>query len=136
MSEEEEREGEKRRRAISSEGAPRAIGPYSQGVESRGFIFLSGQIPLDPRTGNIEGRTIEEQTRRVMENLRAGLAAGGSDLSRVLRCTVFLADLSDFSAFNQVYGSFFPSDPPARTTVQVSRLPRDAKVEIDVIAEK
>ena len=121
---------------ISSEDAPKAIGPYSQAILSGNLVFLSGQIPLNPESGNIEGKTIEEQTEQVLRNLKAVLFAAGTDLSHVVRCTVFLSDLSEFSAFNKVYEKFFPSNPPARSTVQVAKLPREAKVEIDAIAVK
>ncbi len=121
---------------ISSDAAPKAIGPYSQAISSGSIVFLSGQIPLDPLSGNIEGKTIEEQTEQVLKNLNAVLFAAGTDLSHVVKCTVFLADLLEFAAFNRVYGKFFPSNPPARSTVQVAKLPREAKVEIDAIAVK
>ena len=121
---------------ISSEDAPKAIGPYSQAISSGTHVFLSGQIPLNPKSGNIEGKTIEEQTEQVLNNLKAVLSAAGTDLSHVVRCTVFLADLSEFGAFNKVYGTFFALNPPARSTVQVAKLPRDAKIEIDAIAVK
>ncbi|MGI0085659.1 MAG: RidA family protein [Nitrososphaerales archaeon] len=121
-------------KVINSQDAPKAIGPYSQAIANGGLIFLSGQIPLDPKSGNVEAKTIEGQTSQVLSNLNAVLLAAGADLSNVVRCTVFLTDLSEFAAFNKVYGSFFPSNPPARTTVQVAKLPRDAKLEIDAIA--
>ena len=123
-------------KVISSEDAPKAVGPYSQAIASESMIFLSGQIPLNPKSGSVEGETIEEQTAQVLNNLKAVLIAAGADLSHVVRCTVFLTDISEFTAFNKVYGSFFPSNPPARTTVQVAKLPRDAKIEIDAIAVK
>ena len=123
-------------KVISSEDAPKAMGPYSQAIASGSMIFLSGQIPLNPKSGSIEAETIEEQTAQVLNNLKAVLIAAGADLSHVVRCTVFLTDISEFTAFNKVYGSFFPSNPPARTTVQVAKLPRDAKIEIDAIAVK
>jgi 2-iminobutanoate/2-iminopropanoate deaminase len=123
-------------RTISTDKAPKAIGPYSQAIEVGGMIFCSGQIAINPRTGNIETKTIEEQTEQVLRNLEAVLKEAGTDLSHVVRCTVFLADLSEFAAFNKTYGSFFTSNPPSRSTVQVAKLPRDAKVEIDAIAYK
>ena len=122
------------RTIVSTEAAPKAIGPYSQAVVANGFVFCSGQIPLDPATGQLVGDTIEAQTERVLQNLDAVLRAAGTDLAHAVRTTIFLQDLSDFAAVNAVYALRFPSDPPARATVQVSRLPRDVKVEIDLIA--
>jgi 2-iminobutanoate/2-iminopropanoate deaminase len=124
---------------ISSSDAPGAIGPYSQGVAlpagaSGRLLFLSGQIPLDPRTGELVKGTIEEETARVMENLRAVLAAGGAGFPQVVKTTIYLTDLADFTRVNQVYGGYFPSSPPARATVQVAALPRGARVEIDAVA--
>lgn len=120
--------------SIKTERAPKAIGPYSQATTFGNLIFLSGQIPLDPKTGNIEATTIEGQTEQVMKNLEAVLLTAGSDLSKALKCTVFLVDMNDFSSFNKVYGSYFGQFPPARSTVQVAKLPKDAKIEIDIIA--
>jgi len=122
------------REIISTDAAPRAIGPYSQAMRAGGFLFLSGQIALDPRTEQLVGGDIKQQTRRVLENVKALLQAAGSSLNRVVKCTVFLADMNDFGAMNEEYGSFFQEEPPARTTVAASRLPRGALVEIDVIA--
>ena len=122
------------REIISTDAAPRAIGPYSQALRAGGFLFLSGQIALDPRTEQLVGGDIKQQTRRVLENVKALLQAAGSSLNRVVKCTVFLADMNDFGAMNEEYGSFFQEEPPARTTVAASRLPRGALVEIDVIA--
>ncbi len=122
------------REIISTDAAPRAIGPYSQALRAGGFLFLSGQIALDPRSGQLVGGDIKQQTRRVLENVKALLQAAGSSLNRVVKCTVFLADMNDFGAMNEEYGSFFQEEPPARTTVAASRLPRGALVEIDVIA--
>ena len=122
--------------SISTDSAPKAIGPYSQGIVFNDLVFVSGQIALNPQSGSIESTGIEAQTERVMKNLEGVLKAAGSDLSKVLKCTVFLQDLEDFAAFNKTYGSFFGSSPPARSTVQVAKLPRGAKVEIDVIAHK
>jgi len=119
---------------VQTDSAPNAIGPYSQAIKSNGFVFASGQIPLDPATMRIVDGGIREQTERVMNNLRAVLEAAGSSLDRVVKTTVFLADLADFADMNEVYGRFFGEAPPARSTVQVSRLPRDVRVEIDVIA--
>ena len=120
--------------SIRSEDAPKAIGPYSQAVAYKDLLFVSGQIGINPKTGSIEGKTIEDQTRQVMSNIQAILFAAGSDLARVLKSTVFLSDLQDFGTFNNLYGEYFGDAPPARTTVQAAKLPRDAKVEIDVIA--
>ena len=122
------------REIISTDAAPRAIGPYSQAMRAGGFLFLSGQIALDPRREQLVGGDIKQQTRRVLENVKALLQAAGSSLNRVVKCTVFLADMNDFGAMNEEYGSFFQEEPPARTTVAASRLPRGALVEIDVIA--
>lgn len=117
-----------------TENAPKAIGPYSQAIAYKDLIFLSGQIPINPATGSIEGSTIEEQAERALKNLEAILVAAGSNLSKVAKCTVFLSDINDFAAFNTVYGKKFGQNPPARSTVQVARLPRDAKIEIEAIA--
>lgn len=118
---------------IVTDRAPRAIGPYSQAVKAGSWVFVSGQIPLG-RDGNLAGTTIEEQTRVVLENLGTILRAAGSSLDRVVKTTVYLADLADFAAMNQVYGSYFPEASPARATVQVAGLPRGVRVEIDAIA--
>lgn len=115
--------------------APQAIGPYSQAVKAGGFVFASGQIPIDPETGEFVSGGIAEQTRQVMKNLSAVLEAAGSDLQLVVKTTVFLADMSEFTAMNEVYGTFFSDEPPARATVQAARLPRDARVEIEAIAQ-
>ncbi len=121
---------------VSSAGAPRAIGPYSQAVAARGArtLWLSGQIPLDPATGEMIQGDVAAQTERVMENLAAVLAAAGAGFHHVVKCTIYLADLADFAAVNEVYGRRFPKDPPARATVQVAALPRGARVEIDAVA--
>jgi len=119
---------------IKTERAPLSIGPYSQGIIANGLIFASGQIGLDPRTGEITSPEVGAQTRQVLENIKAVLQEGGSDLDRVVKSTVYLTDLADFSSFNQVYATYFPHDPPARATVEVSRLPKGARVEIEVIA--
>jgi 2-iminobutanoate/2-iminopropanoate deaminase len=123
------------RETVATAAAPGAIGPYSQAVRSGGFLFCSGQIPLDPGTGKMVDGGIEAQTERVLRNLEAVLAAGGSSLAKVVKTTVYLADLGDFPAMNAVYGKFFPSQPPARATVQAAKLPAGAMVEIDAIAE-
>ena len=120
--------------SIRSEDAPKAIGPYSQAIAFKDLLFLSGQIAIDPKTGTIDSTTIESQTRQVMSNIRAILTSAGSDFARVLKVTVYLSDMQDYGAFNAVYGEYFGDMPPARSTVQVSRLPRDSKLEVDLIA--
>jgi 2-iminobutanoate/2-iminopropanoate deaminase len=122
------------REVIATEHAPKPIGPYSQAIQANGFIFLSGQTPLDPATEQLVDGGIAEQTGRVLKNLEAVLKAAGSSLDKVVRCGVFLKDMNDFAAMNEVYGRFFRSNPPARTTVQAARLPKDCLVEIDAIA--
>ena len=124
------------KKIIRTSDAPRAIGPYSQAVEAGGFVFVSGQIPLDPTTGNIISGDIREQTKRVMENGKAILTAAGFGMDRVVKTTIYLKNIGDFAAVNEVYGSYFTSDPPARATVEVSRLPKDVAIEIDFIAVK
>ncbi len=119
---------------IQTKDAPAAIGPYSQAVRAGEFLFASGQIPLDPQTGQFVAGGVAEQTEQVMQNLRAVLAAAGLELAHVVKTTVFLADMNDFTAMNEVYGRHFTAQPPARATVQAARLPRDARVEIEVIA--
>jgi 2-iminobutanoate/2-iminopropanoate deaminase len=122
------------REIVKTEGAPAAIGPYSQAVRAGGFVFASGQIPLDPKTGQFVEGGVREQTEQVLRNLAAVLEAAGSGLGRVVKTTVFLADMDDFAAMNEVYGRYFSEDPPARATVEAARLPRDARVEIEVVA--
>jgi len=122
------------RQAIATPNAPAAIGPYSQGISADSFLFLSGQVALDPATGQLVAGDIRAQTERVLKNLEAVLQAAGSSMAAVVRTTVYLADMNDFAAMNEVYARFFPAPPPARSTVQAARLPRDARVEIDVIA--
>ena len=119
---------------LSSKDAPKAIGPYSQAVRVGDLLFLSGQVPLDPATGQLIDGDISAQTRRVMENLGAVLKSGGLSFAHVARTTIFLADMNDFAKVNEVYGSYFAEPFPARATVQVARLPKDARVEIDAIA--
>ena len=119
---------------VHTGSAPEAIGPYSQAIKANGLVFASGQIPLDPSTMQVVEGGIREQTERVLNNLKAVLEAAGTGLDRVVKTTVFLADLNDFVEMNDTYGRFFTEKPPARSTVQVSRLPRDVRVEIDVIA--
>lgn len=120
--------------AVHTDSAPKAIGPYSQAVVFNGMAYLSGQIPLDPATGQIVAGDIAVQTERVIENLKAVLESAGTSLDMVLKTTVFLADMADFPAMNEVYARYFSETPPARSTVQAARLPRDARVEIDCIA--
>lgn len=122
------------RHAIATDTAPRAIGPYSQAVRAGHLLFVSGQIPIDPTTGQLVEGDVAAQTHRVMQNIGAILSAAGASFDHVMRTTVFLADMKDFAAMNEVYGSYFAAPAPARATVQVVRLPRDARVEIDVIA--
>jgi 2-iminobutanoate/2-iminopropanoate deaminase len=119
---------------VQTDAAPKAIGPYSQAVKAGGFLFVSGQIPIDPQSGQFVPGGIAEQTEQVLKNLSAVLEAAGSGLDRVVKATVFLADMDEFGAMNQVYGRYFADNPPARATVEVARLPRDARVEIDVIS--
>lgn len=123
-----------KKRIIATDLAPKAIGPYSQGVKAGGFIFFSGQIPLDPATGEIRGGTCAEQTEQVMENIGAMLAAAGLDFSSIVKTTIFLVNLGDFAAVNEIYGRRFSSEPPARSTVEVKGLPRGVLVEIEGIA--
>jgi 2-iminobutanoate/2-iminopropanoate deaminase len=122
------------REVISTKDAPQAIGPYSQAIKVNGFIFTSGQIAIDPATQQIVAGDVAAQTERVLKNLSEILEAAGSGLGKVVRSTVFLKNMNDFAAVNQVYGKYFSSPPPARSTVEVARLPKDVLVEIDVIA--
>lgn len=122
------------KRVVTTDGAPKAIGPYSQGIEAGHYVFLSGQIPLDPATGQFVPGGIAEQTERVLKNLEAVLQASDLTLNNVVRTTVFLIDLGDFAAMNEVYARHFPKDHPARSTVQVAALPKGARIEIDAIA--
>jgi len=122
------------KRIVKTDQAPSAIGPYSQAVVANGFVFAAGQVPLDPRTGQIVPGDARIQTKRVMENLKAVLTAAGSSMDRVVKTTVFLVNLNDFGVMNEIYGEYFPEEPPARSTVQVAKLPREAVVEIEVIA--
>ena len=119
---------------IATTKAPKTIGPYSQAVRANGFIFISGQIPIDPATDELLCGDIGQQTTRVLENLKAILAAAGSSLDRAVKVSVFLKDMGEFAAMNAVYAKYFPTNPPARATVQVARLPRDVGVEIDMVA--
>jgi 2-iminobutanoate/2-iminopropanoate deaminase len=122
------------RQVVKTGKAPEAIGPYSQAIKAGGFVFVSGQIAIDPETGQFVSGGIAEQTRQVMKNLAAVLEAAGSDLQLVVKTSVFLADMEEFAAMNEVYGKFFGDEPPARATVQAVRLPRDARVEIEAVA--
>jgi 2-iminobutanoate/2-iminopropanoate deaminase len=122
------------RQVISTGSAPKAIGPYSQAIRAAGLLFLSGQVALDPATGTMVEGDIAKQAERVLENLKAVLTAAGSSLERAVKTTVFLKDMNDFAAMNEVYARYFPSDPPARSTIEAARLPKDARVEMDLIA--
>ena len=118
---------------VLTDKGPKPIGPYSQAVKSNGFLFASGQVALDPRTSEFIGGDIRQQTERAMENIKAVVEAAGSNLHHVVKTTVFLKDMNDFAAMNEAYGKYFPAAPPARSTVQVARLPKDALVEIEAI---
>lgn len=122
------------RRAITTDKAPRAIGPFSQAIVAGDFVFVAGQLGVDPKTGEFAGSKTEEQAEQVLRNLAAVLDAAGSGMNNVVKTTVFLADMEDFSAMNEVYRRHFPEEPPARSTVQVARLPRNARIEIEAIA--
>lgn len=122
------------REPVKTSNAPAALGPYSQAIKAGGIVYTSGQIAIDPATGEFIGGDIAEQTDRVLKNVAAVLEAAGSSLDRVVKTLVFLADMNDFAAMNEVYGKFFPGAPPARSTVQAARLPRDARVEIEAVA--
>jgi len=122
------------KRIVMTDEAPQAIGPYSQAVVGGGFVFAAGQLALDPHTGQLVPGDVRIQTKRVMENIKAILESAGSSLASVVKTTVFLRDLNDFGAMNEIYGSYFQEDPPARSTVQVAKLPRDGAVEIEVVA--
>lgn len=122
------------KKEVKTEKAPKAIGPYSQGILANGFVYASGQIPIDPTTGELNTGTVEDQTRQVLKNLGAVLDAAGSSYDQVVKATVFLQDMNDFSRMNQVYAEFFKPPFPARAAFQVARIPRDAKVEVEVVA--
>jgi 2-iminobutanoate/2-iminopropanoate deaminase len=119
---------------VATDRGPKAIGPYSQAIRANGFVFLSGQIPLDPKTQQVVEGDASVQTERVLENLKGVVEAAGSSIQRVVKTTVFLADMNDFAAMNEVYSRYFVTHPPARSTVEVSRLPKNVRVEIDLIA--
>jgi 2-iminobutanoate/2-iminopropanoate deaminase len=123
------------RQPVSTDQAPKAIGPYSQAIRAGQFLFLSGQVGFDPATGQLVPGGIAEQTQRVLQNIGAVLAAAGLSLDHVVKTTVFLADMNDFAAMNEIYATYFKSPAPARSTVQAARLPRDARVEIEIIAQ-
>jgi 2-iminobutanoate/2-iminopropanoate deaminase len=122
------------REVIATDAGPKAIGPYSQAIKANGLLFLSGQIPLDPATQQLIAGDVAAQTERVLQNITGILTAAGSSLARVVKTTVFLKSMNDFAAMNEVYGRHFSAEPPARSTVEVARLPKDVLVEIDVIA--
>ena len=122
------------RDVILTDRGTKPIGPYSQAIRTNGFLYVSGQVALDPKTGEMTGTDIRQQTERAIENIKGILEAAGSNLHHVIKTTVFLKDMNDFAAMNEVYGTYFTSPPPARSTVQVSRLPKDALVEIEAIA--
>jgi 2-iminobutanoate/2-iminopropanoate deaminase len=122
------------KKVVATKEAPQAIGPYSQAIKAGGFVFTAGQIPIDPATGKLIEGDIKAQTERVLKNLSAVLAAAGSNMDRVVKTTVFLKNMSDFPAMNEVYGQFFKNEPPSRSTVQVAALPKDALIEIDAVA--
>ena len=121
---------------IKTADAPEAVGPYSQAVEAGGFIFISGQIPIDPKSGNLVKADIKIQTARILDNAKAILIAAGSTMSKVVKVTIYLTNMSDFSAMNDVYAGYFPTEPPARATVEVSRLPKYSAIEMDFVAVK
>jgi len=123
------------KQSISTDSGPKAIGPYSPAIKANGLLFVSGQVAFDPRTQKLVEGDVSKQTERVMENLKGIVEAAGSSMEKAVKTTVFLADMGDFAAMNEVYGRYFTSAPPARATVQVARLPRDARVEIELIAE-
>ena len=122
------------REVIATDGAPQAIGPYSQAIKANGLIFVSGQTPIDPATQQLLEGSVRDQTNRVLNNVKAILEKAGSSMDKVVRCGVFLKDMNDFAEMNAEYAKFFPNNPPARSTVQAARLPKDCQVEIDAIA--
>lgn len=124
------------KKVISTPKAPAAIGPYSQAIETEGYVFTSGQIPINPATGEVEGKTIEEQAEQVMQNIGAILTEAGLSFENVVKTTCFLADLNDFAAFNAVYAKYFPTDAPARSCFAVAGLPKGAKLEVETICIK
>jgi len=124
------------KRIIKTADAPQAIGPYSQAIEAGGFVFLSGQIPIDPKTGNVIQADIKTQVKLVMDNAKAILLSAGCSMSKVVKTTIYLQSIADFTAVNEIYGGYFPVEPPARATVEVSRLPKEVAVEMDFLAWK
>ena len=122
------------REIVKTDDAPQVLGPYSQAIKANGFVFLSGQTALHPGTGQMVGQDIKTQTKRAMDNIKAVLESAGSSLQKVVKCSVFLKDMNDFGPMNEEYGSYFKEQPPARTTVQIAKLPRDALIEVDAIA--
>ncbi|MGB6680443.1 MAG: RidA family protein [Candidatus Bathyarchaeia archaeon] len=124
------------KKEVKTDEAPKAIGPYSQAIEANGLVFASGQIAINPKTGQLNNGPIDEQTRQVLTNLKFVIEAAGSSMDKVVKCTVFLQDMNDYSVMNTVYGEFFNAPYPARAAVQVARLPKDVKVEIEAIAIK
>jgi 2-iminobutanoate/2-iminopropanoate deaminase len=124
------------RKIIRTDNAPQAIGPYSQAVQAGGFVFVSGQIPIDPKNGNVIQADIKSQARLILENAKAILVASGCTMAQVVKTTIYLKDMADFGAVNEVYGGYFTADPPARATVEVSRLPKDVALEMDFVAWK
>lgn len=122
------------KKVIHTDKAPQAIGPYSQAIQARNFLFLSGQIPLDPRTGELVKGDIRQQTKQVLENIKGVLESQGLGMENVVKTTIFLKDIGNFNQVNEIYGTYFPSSPPARSTVEVSKLPRNAGIEIEIIA--
>jgi len=123
------------KQVVKTDNAPKPVGPYSQAVRSGNLVFVAGQGCLNPKTGEKEAGSVQAETRQVLENVKAILEAAGTSLSRVVKTTCFLADMNDFQAFNAVYAEYFPTDPPARTTIQAGRLPLDLRVEVEAIAE-
>ena len=122
------------KRTIQTDKAPRAIGPYSQAIQAGNLLFLSGQIPIDPKTGDLVGGDIRQQTRQVLENIKGLLESQKLGMERVVKVTIFLKDMGDFAHVNEIYATYFPSSPPARSTVEVSRLPKDVAIEMEAIA--
>ncbi|HKS81360.1 MAG TPA: RidA family protein [Candidatus Acidoferrales bacterium] len=122
------------KQVIATEKGPKAIGPYSQAIKAGGFVFISGQVAFDPATGQLVEGDVAKQTARVLENLKAIAEAAGTSLDKAVKATVFLKDMNDFAAMNEVYAKYFSKEPPARATVEVARLPRDVRVEIDIVA--
>ena len=123
-----------KKKVIQTEKAPKAIGPYSQAIQAGNFLFLSGQIPLDPKTGELVTGDIRQETKQVLENLKGVLESEKLEMKDVVKVTIFLKDIGNFNQVNEVYATYFPSSPPARSTVEVAKLPRDAEIEIEVIA--